>query len=64
MRQVFIYDTQDLSGPLHREDLNTSPAILIPHYDEDSSTLFLTGRVSTGAGFRQTLKYMYSETCI
>jgi hypothetical protein len=25
--------------------MDVSPAILIPHYDEDSSTLFLTGRL-------------------
>ena len=45
-RVVSIYDAKDVSkGPVHKEDLDTSPAILIPYYDEDSSTLFLTGRV-------------------
>jgi len=47
MRQIAIYDVDDLSSALHKIDLNTSPSILIPHYDEDSSILFATGRAST-----------------
>lgn len=35
----------DLSNPLNTVGLDVSPAILMPYYDEDSSTLFLTGRV-------------------
>jgi len=31
--------------PLNTVGLDVSPAILIPFYDEDSSTLFLTGKV-------------------
>lgn len=35
----------DLNNPLNTVGLDVSPAILMPYYDEDSSTLFLTGRV-------------------
>jgi len=42
-RQIEIYDTKDLKC-LHTETLSVSPAILIPYYDEDSSTLFLSGK--------------------
>ncbi|KAL3188432.1 hypothetical protein MRX96_003412 [Rhipicephalus microplus] len=43
-RQVSLYDSQSLSAPLTTEGIDVSPAILIPFYDEDSSTLFLTGK--------------------
>ncbi|XP_064489724.1 coronin-7-like [Ornithodoros turicata] len=43
-RQVSLYDASDLSAPLTTEGIDVSPAILIPFYDEDSSTLFLTGK--------------------
>ena len=29
-----------------KKEMDISPAILIPYYDADSSTLFLTGKVS------------------
>ncbi len=41
-----VYRTEDLNM-VHSETLDVSPAILVPHYDEDSNTLFLTGKVST-----------------
>lgn len=41
-----VLKSDDLSTPLATVGLDVSPAILIPFYDEDSSTLFLTGRVS------------------
>jgi len=47
VRQIAVYDVAELSSVLYKIDLNTSPSILIPHYDEDSSVLFATGRVST-----------------
>lgn len=40
------FKAKDLSVPLNTVGLDVSPAILIPCYDEDSSTLFLTGKVS------------------
>ncbi|KAJ8297930.1 hypothetical protein KUTeg_024461 [Tegillarca granosa] len=43
-RTVSVYDTADLTSPLYISELDTSPAILVPFYDEDSSTLLLTGR--------------------
>ena len=43
-RQFLVFDKNDLSKPIASEGLDVSPAILIPFYDEDSSTLFLTGK--------------------
>ncbi|XP_076251127.1 coronin isoform X1 [Rhynchophorus ferrugineus] len=43
-RQITIYKANDLSSSLNTVGLDVSPAILIPFYDEDSSTLFLTGK--------------------
>lgn len=45
-RMVFLYDTGDLSQPLFEDTLDEAPSILIPYYDEDSRTVFLSGRVS------------------
>ena len=45
-RQVIMYQTKDLAC-VHTETLDVSPAILIPFYDEDSSTLFLSGKGET-----------------
>ncbi len=52
-----VYRTEDLKL-MHTETLDVSPAILIPHYDEDSNTLFLTGKVKTCLGVleMETLK--------
>lgn len=44
-RQISIYKASDLAAPINTVGLDVSPAILIPFYDEDSSTLFLTGKV-------------------
>lgn len=43
-RQLSMYDPEDLSKPMETCDIDVSPAILIPHYDEDSTTLLMTGR--------------------
>ncbi|KAK5643995.1 hypothetical protein RI129_007840 [Pyrocoelia pectoralis] len=43
-RQIMVYKANDLSAPLNTIGLDVSPAILMPYYDEDSSTLFLTGK--------------------
>lgn len=45
-RQVMIYETKDLNC-VHTETLDVSPGILVPFYDEDSSTLFLSGKGET-----------------
>lgn len=44
-RQIYVFKVDNLNIPLNTVGLDVSPAILIPYYDEDSSTLFLTGRV-------------------
>jgi coronin-7 len=44
-RQVLLYDAGDMSR-VASVSLDVSPAILVPFYDEDSSILFLSGRVS------------------
>lgn len=43
-RMVFMYDTGDLSKPLYEDSIDECPAILVPYYDEDSNTVFLSGR--------------------
>ncbi|XP_015178684.1 PREDICTED: coronin-7 isoform X5 [Polistes dominula] len=43
-RQIMVFKTDNLNQPLNTVGLDVSPAILMPYYDEDSSTLFLTGR--------------------
>jgi coronin-7 len=45
-RQIMIYETKDLNC-IHTETLDVSPGILVPFYDEDSSTLFLSGKGET-----------------
>lgn len=45
-RQIYVFKIDNLNTPLNTVGLDVSPAILMPYYDEDSSTLFLTGRVS------------------
>ncbi|XP_035791900.1 coronin-7-like isoform X6 [Anopheles albimanus] len=43
-RQIYVYKSTDLSIPVGMVGLDVSPAILMPFYDEDSSTLFATGK--------------------
>ncbi|XP_035892936.1 coronin-7 isoform X3 [Anopheles stephensi] len=43
-RQIYVYKLTDLSAPMGMVGLDVSPAILMPFYDEDSSTLFATGK--------------------
>ncbi|XP_017147047.1 coronin-7 isoform X4 [Drosophila miranda] len=43
-RQISVYNAQKLTAPLNTASLDVSPSILIPFYDEDSSTLFVTGK--------------------
>lgn len=46
-RQVMLFAANDLQTPLATEGIDVNPAILIPFYDEGSSTLFLTGKGDT-----------------
>ena len=48
-RQVSLHDIGDMDKPLAVEEQGTTPAILVPFYDEDSKTCFVTGRVSENA---------------
>ncbi|XP_075159287.1 coronin isoform X4 [Haematobia irritans] len=43
-RQISVYKADSLNAPLNTASLDVSPSILIPFYDEDSSTLFVTGK--------------------
>ncbi|XP_014224127.1 coronin-7 isoform X2 [Trichogramma pretiosum] len=43
-RQILVFKAENLNAPLNTVGLDVSPAILMPYYDDDSSTLFLTGR--------------------
>ena len=44
-RLLYVYRSTNLSSPLNTLNLDVSPTLLIPYYDDDSSTLFLTGKV-------------------
>nr|XP_002128072.1 coronin-7-like [Ciona intestinalis] len=47
-REIAVYDVTDMDrGQVESQDLGGSPSTLIPHYDEDSSTLFVTGKGDT-----------------
>lgn len=46
-RQIMAYKADNLSAPLNTVGLDVSPAILMQYYDNDSSTLFLTGKGDT-----------------
>ena len=43
-QQVMVYRASDLKE-VNTFPLNVSPTILIPYYDQDSNTLFVTGKV-------------------
>ncbi|GJQ82345.1 hypothetical protein Trydic_g416 [Trypoxylus dichotomus] len=59
-RQISVFKADDLGEPLHTFGLDVSPAILIPFYDDDSSTLFVTGKGdSTIYAFEITEEHPY-----
>jgi hypothetical protein len=43
---LYVFRSTDLSASLNTLNLDVSPTLLIPYYDEDSATLFLTGKVN------------------
>ncbi|XP_068204536.1 coronin-7 isoform X4 [Palaemon carinicauda] len=43
-RQISVYKSTDLTKPANTVGIDVSPAMLIPFYDPDSSTLFATGK--------------------
>ncbi|KAM3966025.1 coronin [Aphomia sociella] len=55
-RQILLYNAAALSAPLCSVGLDVSPAILQTHIDQDSGTLFLTGRGDSTI-------YCYEVTC-
>ncbi|XP_041062186.1 coronin-7-like [Carcharodon carcharias] len=47
-RQIYLYNMESLaSGPLATADINPAPSTLIPFYDDDTSTIYLTGKGDT-----------------
>ena len=43
-RQLYTYDSKDLSKKLKTENIDTASGILMPFYDQDSSMLYLAGK--------------------
>ncbi|XP_061566789.1 coronin-2B-like [Cololabis saira] len=43
-RQIVLWDPDDLSEPLHEEDLDGSAGVLFPFYDPDTHMLYLAGK--------------------
>ncbi|KAG8595154.1 hypothetical protein GDO81_001436 [Engystomops pustulosus] len=43
-RQVVLWDQDDLSVPLHQEDLDGSSGLLFPFFDNDTDMLYLVGK--------------------
>ncbi|XP_071846975.1 coronin-7-like isoform X2 [Apostichopus japonicus] len=54
-RLVTLLKASDLSRPVHSVDLKTSPSFLIPHYDEDTNILFLSGKGDSTADLFEVL---------
>ncbi|KAJ3183820.1 Coronin-7 [Geranomyces variabilis] len=46
-REIRIYDPDNLLNALHTKTIDTSPSLLMPYYDEDTSVLYLSGRGET-----------------
>lgn len=46
-RLLYVFRSTDLTTSLNTLNLDVSPTLLIPYYDEDSATLFLTGKGDT-----------------
>ncbi|KAI8816914.1 uncharacterized protein EV422DRAFT_543554 [Fimicolochytrium jonesii] len=43
-RQVYIYDSKNLSAPLKQENIDTASGLLMPFFDADTSMLYLAGK--------------------
>ncbi|KAI8591374.1 hypothetical protein BDZ88DRAFT_411257 [Geranomyces variabilis] len=43
-RQVFVYDSKNLETPLKSETIDTASGMLMPHFDADTSMLYLAGK--------------------
>ena len=55
---IVIIIVKDLSV-LHTETMSVSPGILIPFYDEDSSTLFLSGKLLSILFYKEDLSTLF-----
>lgn len=47
-REVLLFNVNNLSSPVAVLPLDVSPSILVPHFDEDQSLVYLCGRGDTG----------------
>ena len=45
-REIKVFEANNLSKPIATQVIDVSPSVLVPYYDEDTSVLFLWGRVS------------------
>ncbi|KNE55393.1 hypothetical protein AMAG_01289 [Allomyces macrogynus ATCC 38327] len=43
-RQIFVWDLKNPKTPIKTQELDMSAGILMPHYDKDTSILFLAGK--------------------
>ncbi|XP_018410595.1 PREDICTED: coronin-2A [Nanorana parkeri] len=43
-RQVVLWDQDDLSVPLHQEDMDGSSGLLFPFFDNDTNMMYLVGK--------------------
>ncbi|KAJ3114896.1 Coronin-2B [Phlyctochytrium bullatum] len=43
-RQVYVWDAKNLSEPLKQENIDTASGLIIPHFDVDTSMLYLAGK--------------------
>ncbi|KAJ3103779.1 Coronin-2B [Phlyctochytrium planicorne] len=43
-RQIFVWDAKNLSEPLKQENIDTASGLLIPHFDVDTSMLYIAGK--------------------
>ncbi|KAJ3144168.1 Coronin-2B, partial [Irineochytrium annulatum] len=43
-RQIFIWDQKMLSEPIKQENIDTASGLLIPHFDVDTSMLYIAGK--------------------
>jgi len=45
-REIKVFEANNLSKSIATQVIDVSPSVLVPYYDEDTSVLFLWGRVS------------------
>jgi coronin-1B/1C/6 len=45
-RQVTLWDPRNTSAPIHNIDVDIAAGVLMPMFDEDTSMLYVAGKVS------------------